>query len=181
MFELIKGQARQAIEELLDLARLDAGAMFLIGCSSSEVIGQRIGSMPSLEAATAIYEAISPVLKERGLHLLAQCCEHLNRSLVMEKEIALQKGYEIVNAIPKADAGGSFPMIVYQNLRHPVLVASVQADAGMDIGGTLIGMHLKPVVVPVRISLKSIGEASLICARTRPRYAGGPRASFHGY
>lgn len=181
MFETIRSQAGKAVLELLEIAKLERGALLVIGCSSSEVMGHRIGAMPSLKAAEAIYQGIAPLLQEKGIHLAAQCCEHLNRSLVIEKEVALSKGYEIVNAIPQEDAGGSFATTVYQNMNQPVLVASVLANAGMDIGGTLIGMHLKAVAVPVRLSIKSIGEAFLLCARTRPRYAGGPRARFHAY
>ena len=109
--------------------------------------------------------------------MAAQCCEHLNRALVVERAVALRHGYEIVNAVPRPDAGGSFPVTVYENMEDPVLVDAVRADAGLDIGGTLIGMHLKRVAVPVRLGISAIGQARILCARTRPRYIGGPRAA----
>lgn len=178
MFEEISGQARQAVLELLELSGVKAGELFVVGCSSSEVVGQRIGKGSSMEAAEAVFGGIYPVLKERGIYLAAQCCEHLNRALILETEAAEKFGYEIVNVRPWAHAGGSFATTVFENLEHPAAVEHIRAAAGMDIGSTLIGMHLKEVAVPVRLSLKSIGQASLVCARTRPRFIGGERARY---
>lgn len=178
MYELIEQQARQAALELLEQAGLEPGQMLVIGCSSSEILGQRIGKGSSLKAAQAVHRGIAPLLEARGLRLAAQCCEHLNRALIVERETALAFGLEIVNAVPKPDAGGAFAVTVFENMADPVAVEAVRADAGLDIGGTLIGMHLKAVAVPVRLSLAKIGEANILCARTRPKYIGGPRAEY---
>ncbi|HPY94289.1 MAG TPA: TIGR01440 family protein [Clostridia bacterium] len=177
MFDQITKEAAQAVTELTDIARLQPGALLVIGCSSSEMVGQRIGKGSSMEAARAVWRGIAPILAEREVHLAAQCCEHLNRALVVERAVALRHGYEIVNAVPRPDAGGSFPVTVYENMEDPVLVDAVRADAGLDIGGTLISMHLKWVAVPVRLGISAIGQARILCARTRPRYIGGPRAA----
>ncbi len=176
-YEEIRAQAAAAVTELLETARLSAGDIFLIGCSSSEIKGARIGKGSDLDAAKAVYDGVFPILKERGIYLAAQCCEHLNRAVIVEKE-ALLPGTEIVNVVPQLHAGGSFAMTVYQNAVHPVAVETIQADAGMDIGDTLIGMHLKKVAVPVRISVRQIGEAHVVCARTRPKFIGGSRAVY---
>lgn len=178
MFEEISVQARKAVTELLDVAGLKAGDLFVVGCSSSEIMGEHIGKGSSMEAAQAVFGAIYPVLRERGIYLAAQCCEHLNRALIMETEAAEKFGYEIVNARPWAHAGGSFAATVWENLECPAAVEHVKAKAGMDIGDTFIGMHLKDVAVPVRVGVKSIGQAHLSCARTRPRFIGGERARY---
>jgi len=178
MYETITEQARQAVTELLEAAKLRPGQLFVVGCSSSEMVGARIGKGSSLEAAQAAFAGIYPVLKERGIELAVQCCEHLNRALVVEREVAEKRGFEIVNAIPQPHAGGSFAVTAWANFRDPVLVETIVADAGLDIGGTLIGMHLRRVAVPVRLSLKQIGEANILCARTRPKYIGGSRAVY---
>ena len=179
MYEELTTQARQAVEELLDAAKLKAGDLFVVGCSSSEIVGARIGKGSSLEAAQAVFAGIYPVLKERGIYLAAQCCEHLNRALILEEEAAEKFGYEIVNVKPWPHAGGSFATTAWENFDHPVAVEHIRAKAGMDIGGTLIGMHLKDVAVPVRLSLKQIGQAILLCARTRPKSIGGERAHYN--
>ena len=178
MYETITEQARQAVTELLEAAKLRPGQLFVVGCSSSEMVGARIGKGSSLEAAQAAFAGIYPVLHERGIELAVQCCEHLNRALVVEREVAEKRGFEIVNAIPQPHAGGSFAVTAWANFRDPVLVETIIADAGLDIGGTLIGMHLRRVAVPVRLSLKQIGEANILCARTRPKYIGGSRAVY---
>ena len=164
--------------ELLEQAKLKAGQVMVVGCSSSEMVGQRIGKGSSLEAAQAAFAGIYPVLQEKGIWLAVQCCEHLNRSLIVERELAERKGWEIVNVVPQPHAGGSFAVTAYANFKDPVAVESIVADAGLDIGGTLIGMHLRRVAVPVRLSLKKIGEANILCARTRPKYVGGSRAVY---
>ncbi|MCQ2420092.1 MAG: TIGR01440 family protein [Clostridia bacterium] len=178
MFEEITMQARQAITELLEQAKLKPGQILVIGCSSSEMVGARIGKGSSLEAAQAAFAGIYPVLQEKGIRLAVQCCEHLNRALIVERETAEARGFEIVNAVPQIHAGGSFAVTAWANFRDPVAVETITADAGLDIGGTLIGMHLKRVAVPVRLSLKKIGEANILCARTRPKYIGGERAVY---
>lgn len=178
MFEEITQQARQALLELLDAAGLKAGDLLVIGCSSSEVVGERIGKGSSMEAAQAVFAGVYPVLKERGIYLAAQCCEHLNRALILERAAAEKRGYEIVNVVPQPKAGGSFAVTAWNAFSDPVAVETIAADAGIDIGGTLIGMHLRRVAVPVRTSLGKIGEAIVLCARTRPKYIGGPRAVY---
>ena len=176
-YEDIKEQARTAVAELVEAAKLKEGDIFVIGCSSSEVVGLRIGKGSDINAAEAVYEGVMSVLEPKGIFLAAQCCEHLNRAVIVEKA-ALLPGAEIVNAVPQPHAGGSFAVTVYKNAKCPVAVEEIKADAGMDIGGTLIGMHLKKVAVPVRLSIKQIGEAPLICARTRPKFIGGSRAVY---
>ena len=176
-YEEIRNQAQAAMKELLEKSRLENGDIFVIGCSSSEIKGETIGKGSDVDAAKAVYEGVKPLLDEKGIFLAAQCCEHLNRAIIMEKA-ALLPGQEIVNAVPKLHAGGSFAMTVYENLKEPVAVESVKAAGGMDIGDTLIGMHLKPVAVPVRIETKEIGHAHVVCARTRPKFIGGERAEY---
>ena len=178
MYEEITSQARTVVTELLDQANLKPGALFVVGCSSSEMVGMRIGKGSSMDAAQAAFQGIYPVLQERGIQLAVQCCEHLNRALIMERAAAARKGYEIVNVMPQPHAGGSFAVTAWNAFEDPVAVETIQADAGMDIGGTLIGMHLRRVAVPVRPSLNHIGEAIVLCARTRPKYIGGPRAVY---
>ena len=176
-YEDIKEQARTAAAELVEAAKLKEGDIFVIGCSSSEVVGVRIGKGSDINAAEAVYEGVMSVLEPKGIFLAAQCCEHLNRAVIVERE-ALLPGTEIVNVVPQPHAGGSFAVTVYKNAKCPVAVEEIKADAGMDIGGTLIGMQLKKVAVPVRLSIKQIGEAPLICARTRPKFIGGSRAVY---
>lgn len=178
--ELIS-QSRRAAEEICEAAKVKPGQIFVVGCSSSEILGERIGTATNLDAAQAVYEGISSVLKERNVFLAGQCCEHLNRALVLEEEALEKYGFEQVNAIPQPDhAGGAFATVCYRNMQHPVLTESIEAQAvaGIDIGGTMIGMHIHPTVVPLRISLRKIGEAAIICARRRPRYIGGFRAVY---
>ena len=173
----LTAQARKATEELLEAAHLETGDVFVVGCSSSEIRGGRIGHDSSMEVAAAVLAGVLPPLQEQGVYLAAQCCEHLNRAVIVEKD-ALLPGTEIVNVVPQLHAGGSFAMTVYQNAVHPVAVEEIKADAGMDIGDTLIGMHLKDVAVPVRLSIRQIGEAHLVCARTRRKFVGGVRAVY---
>ena len=177
----IRKQAQRAVAELCDAAHLRPGALFVVGCSSSEVLGERIGTHTSMDVAGALYEGIASVLKERGVFLAAQCCEHLNRALVVERTVLERYDLEQVNAIPQPNhAGGAFASVTWNRMTDPILVESIcaRADAGIDIGGTLIGMHIHPVVVPVRISIDRIGEASILCARRRPKYVGGQRAIY---
>ena len=178
MFEQIKEQAERAVRELLEVSKLQPGDLLVIGCSSSEIMGERIGKGSSMEAAQAVYEGIAPVLEEKGILLAAQCCEHLNRALIVERSTAEKFGYEPVNVRPWAHAGGSFATTVWEHMEQPVAVEHIRAHAGMDIGDTLIGMHLREVAVPLRLSVKKIGMANLVCARTRPKFIGGERARY---
>ena len=176
--EEIEKAARQAALELLEAAKLQAGDLFVVGCSSSEVLGEKIGTGSSTEAADAIFSGIYPLLKECGINLAAQCCEHLNRALILEREAAERYCLPMVNVVPQPKAGGSFAAAAYKSFISPAAVERIQAKAGMDIGDTLIGMHLAPVAVPVRLSLRKIGEANLVCARTRLKFIGGERAHY---
>ena len=178
MYNEITKQTEIVVTEVLEQAKLKPGSLFVIGCSSSEMVGKRIGKGSSMEAAQAAFEGIYPILQSKGIHLAVQCCEHLNRALIMERAAAEAKGYEIVNVMPQPHAGGSMAVTAGNAFEDPVAVETIQADAGMDIGGTLIGMHLRRVAVPVRTSLDHIGEAIVLCARTRPKYIGGPRAVY---
>ena len=177
-FEEITAQARTAAVELLDAAGLKPGDIFVVGCSSSEVLGGRIGKASSQEAAKAVFDGIYPVLEGRGIYLAAQCCEHLNRAIIVERDCAEQYGLEPVCVVPQPKAGGSFAAQAWQSFRRPTAVERIRAHAGLDIGGTLIGMHLREVAVPVRLSVGRVGQAILLCARTRPKYIGGSRAKY---
>lgn len=178
LYTAIAADAKTAVAELIDVAGLREGQLLVIGCSSSEMIGERIGKHSSMDAAVALYEAILPILSAHGIALAVQCCEHLNRALVMERAVAERYGYEPVWVKPQPKAGGSFATTAWEHMTDPVAVERVQAHAGMDIGDTFIGMHLRRVAVPVRLSVSSIGEAHLTSARTRPAYVGGPRAQY---
>lgn len=178
MYEDISMQAKAVVVDLLEQAKLKPGALLVIGFSSSEIVGKRIGKGSSMEAAQAAFNGIYPVLKDHGIQLAVQCCEHLNRALILEREAAEKRGYEIVNVMPQPHAGGSFAVTAWNAFSDPVAVETIAADAGIDIGGTLIGMHLRRVAVPVRTSVTQIGEAIVLCARTRPKYIGGLRAIY---
>ena len=174
----IAKQTETVMDEIIEATGIKSGQIFVVGCSSSEIVGSRIGKGSSFEAARAVFEVICKKLEEKGIYLAAQCCEHLNRAIVIEEDAAEKYGLEVVAAIPQPKAGGSFATLTYENLKSPVLVESVKAHAGIDIGGTLIGMHLRAVAVPVRLSVSKIGEANILCARTRPKYIGGERAKY---
>lgn len=152
--------------------------LLVIGCSSSEVMGGRIGKNSNVDTGAEIAKAALEVAEEYGILLAAQCCEHLNRALVMEKAAAKAKGYELVTVVPQPKAGGSFGTAVYGNMKNPVMVEEVKADYGVDIGLTMIGMHMKRVAVPVRLEPNHIGKALVCGAKTRPKLIGGERARY---
>lgn len=174
----ITEQTEKLITELIEKAQLKKGDLLVVGCSSSEIVGSEIGRGSSLEAAKAVFEGLYPTLKEKGIYLAAQCCEHLNRAIIIEKEKADALGLEIVCVVPHPRAGGSFATAAYKSMKNPVAVEEIKADAGIDIGTTLIGMHLKRVAVPLRLENNTIGEAKLSAAKTRPKYIGGERAKY---
>ena len=176
--QLIKEQAGAAVRELIETANLQAGDVLVIGCSSSEIVGETIGHGSSLEAAVATFDAIEPILREKGIYLAAQCCEHLNRALIIEKACAEKYGWEPVAVVPQPKAGGLFATTAWARFACPVAVEHIRAHAGLDIGGTLIGMHLRHVAVPVRLAVKRVGEAPILAARTRPKFIGGCRAKY---
>lgn len=164
--------------ELCEKANLKEGSFVVIGCSTSEVIGKKIGSSGSTDTADEIVKAFNDVFGERKIDFAAQCCEHLNRALIVERTVAEKKGYEIAAVVPHPHAGGSFATTVYKYFNDPVAVEEIKADAGIDIGNTMIGMHLKRVAVPLRFENSFIGEARINGARTRPKYIGGERAKY---
>lgn len=177
LYQQLYWQASQATQQLLQIANLQKGSIVVVGCSSSEIIGGHIGKQSSLQAAQAVFEGILAQLQPKGIYLAAQCCEHLNRAIVLSAD-ALKPWQQPVSVIPQPKAGGSFATVAWQQLPDPVVLEEIQADAGLDIGATLIGMHLKAVAVPVRLELEKIGQAILIAARTRPKYIGGERACY---
>lgn len=174
----IKKDANAAVLEVIEKARLKEGSILVIGCSTSEVVGEHIGKASSLEIAKELFDAIYPELESRGIFIAAQCCEHLNRAIITSKECADKYLLEQVNVRPRIKAGGSFATVVYESINSPVAVEHIRADAGIDIGNTLIGMHLKEVAVPLRLSINKIGEANIVCARTRLKFIGGERADY---
>ncbi len=172
----LSAQAKAAMEELIEKSGVKAGQIVVIGCSTSEILGAKIGSDSQPEVAKTVFEALWETAKEAGLYLAAQCCEHLNRAIIIE--CAAVPGAEIVNVVPQPKAGGSFATQAYAHFSEPVAVEEIRADAGMDIGFTLIGMHLKKVAVPLRLTNNKIGEATVLAARTRPKFIGGVRAMY---
>ena len=176
--EMIEQQVQQALSDLHKAMPLTEEVLLVVGTSTSEVIGSHIGSNGSHEVAEAIYSALTNQQKRTGVQFAFQCCEHLNRALVVEREIAKGRGTEIVSAIPVRKAGGAMATYAYSRLKDPVLVEEIACEAGIDIGDTLIGMHLRKVAIPIRSTVKSIGEAHLTMAVTRPKLIGGVRAVY---
>lgn len=177
MYTKLREEAREAAEELAEKAKLRAGMTVVVGCSTSEVCGEMIGSASVPEAAEAIYLGLADVFSRKGIYIAAQCCEHLNRAIIVEREAA--KGCDEVNVVPMPKAGGSFATAAYKFAADPVAIEEIKADAGLDIGMTLIGMHLKKVAVPLRLERKTIGCATLNAARVRPKFIGGERAHYN--
>ena len=172
----VKEEAANAARQLSEAAKLHKGQIVVVGCSTSEVVGHNVGSWSTPEVANAIFEGLNSVFAPMGVYIAAQCCEHLNRALIVEHE-AVPNG-EIVNVMPQPKAGSSFATTAYHSFRHPVALEEIKADAGLDIGGTLIGMHLKKVAVPVRLQQNHIGQAIVLAARVRPKFIGGERAIY---
>ena len=172
----VKEEAANAARQLAEVTRLHKGQIVVVGCSTSEVVGHNVGSWSTPEVANAIFEGLNSVFASMGVYIAAQCCEHLNRALIVEHE-AVPNG-EIVNVMPQPKAGSSFATAAYHSFRHPVALEEIKADAGLDIGGTLIGMHLKKVAVPVRLQQNHIGQAIVLAARVRPKFIGGERAIY---
>ena len=176
MDKKIYNQTKAAIAELCEKAKLKAGSIVVVGCSTSEVLGSRIGTNSSPETAGEIFDALYGYVKENGLYLAVQCCEHLNRAIITERGAVPLA--EPVNVVPQPKAGGSLAAKAYAGFRDPVAIEEIKADAGLDIGYTLIGMHLKKVAVPLRLEHDRIGEAKVLAARTRPKFVGGARAVY---
>ena len=178
MLNNIKEDILKVVEELLEVAKLEKGDIVVVGCSSSEVAGQKIGTYSSEEIGKVIFNTLNDYLSAKGIYLACQCCEHLNRAIIIENQLAKELRIPIVNVVPQLKAGGSFATAAYAGFENAVAVENIKANAGIDIGDTLIGMHLMPVAVPVRTSQKTIGEAHVVCARTRAKFIGGVRAHY---
>lgn len=174
--ETLREDAAAAALELTEKAGLKAGQLVVVGCSTSETLGRRVGSWSVPEAGEAIYEGLMSVFAPRGIFVAAQCCEHLNRALIVEADAPVRE--DPVNVVPQPKAGGSFATAAYHRMKRPMAVEHVRADAGLDIGGTLIGMHLREVAVPLRLEHHRIGQAPVLAARTRPKFIGGDRAIY---
>ena len=176
MDDTIYTQAKAVMDELCEKAMLKKGDIVVVGCSTIEVIGATIGTQSSPDTAKLLFEGLYDSAAQKGIYIAAQCCEHLNRALIVDYDAV--PGAEIVNVMPQPKAGSSFATAAYNAFPHAVAVEEIKADAGLDIGGTLIGMHLKKVAVPVRLAQNHIGEAMLLAARVRPKFIGGERAIY---
>lgn len=177
LLEQVKEEAANAAKQLVAEARLHKGQIVVVGCSTSEVVGHKVGSWSTPEVGQAIFDGLNSVFAPLGIYIAAQCCEHLNRALIVDYDAV--PGAEVVNVVPQPKAGSSFATAAYNAFSHPVALEEIKADAGLDIGGTLIGMHLKRVAVPVRLEQKHIGDAILLAARVRPKFIGGERAIYN--
>lgn len=173
-----ESELRSAVQQLLERSKSQEGDLIVVGCSTSEIHRAPIGSSPSPIIGEMLVRTIRDELRGTGVSLAAQCCEHLNRSLVVEAETARARRYRRVNAVPQPAAGGSFATAAWKAFDEPWLVEAVDGELALDIGDTLIGMHLKPVVVPVRLDIHAIGGAHLTAARTRIPFTGGNRALY---
>ena len=176
----VRKQVCAVIEDVLaaEKPHFNPVKLLAVGCSSSEIVGGSIGHDSAYQVGEEVAQAILDKAAEHGFDAAFQCCEHLNRALVMERAAAEKRGYEIVCVVPQPKAGGSLATAAYRRMRDPVVVERVSADAGIDIGRTLVGMHLRAVAVPVRPEHDRVGEAIVIAARTRPRLIGGERAKY---
>lgn len=177
MYEEITAQAAKVTEEIIEVSKIKKGQILVVGCSTSEICGDKIGTNSNLDVAKAAFKGIYDVASENGIFIAAQCCEHLNRAIIVER--AAVPFSDIVNVVPQPKAGGSLATTAYSVFSDPVAVEEIKADAGIDIGGTLIGMHLKKVAVPVRLVNNKIGEAHVSAARTRAKFIGGERAHYN--
>jgi uncharacterized protein (TIGR01440 family) len=176
--EKLQQDLQSILDDLMEAAPLGEHHVLVIGTSTSEIVGQHIGTSGSAEVAAALYEVYRRTSEQRGFSLAFQCCEHLNRALVVERRTAERRGCPEVAVIPVPKAGGAMASAAYRRMADPVVVEFIQADAGIDIGDTFIGMHLKPVAVPVRPRIKQLGSAHVTMARTRAKLIGGPRAVY---
>ena len=173
-----KNELTEILDEFQKQANLQKGQIFVIGCSTSEIVGERIGTAGTDEVAAMVYETLSQFSKQPGVHRAFQCCEHLNRALVVQRELADTRGFEQVTVVPVRQAGGAMASYAYRNMPNAVMVEHIKADGGIDIGYTFIGMHIKHVAVPVRVKRKNVGQAHITLATTRPKLIGGARAIY---
>ncbi|MCC5803102.1 TIGR01440 family protein [Rossellomorea vietnamensis] len=174
----LKDELQTILRDFSSQVPLKKGQVFVVGCSTSEVMGERIGTSGTIEVAEMIYDELKSWADSTGVSLAFQCCEHLNRALVLEREVAEKRGLDEVTVVPVRKAGGAMATKAYHSFDDPVMVEHIKADAGIDIGDTFIGMHLKHVAVPIRVSQKSLGEAHVTLAKTRPKLIGGTRAVY---
>lgn len=174
----VKNEITKALNELFESTDTKEGMVLVVGCSTSEILGKKIGTSGEISPAEELFEVLYAETKKRGMFLACQCCEHLNRALVVERECLEKYGLCEVMAVPHEHAGGSFATAAYKGFKTPCLVETINADFGIDIGDTLIGMHMKRVAVPVRTSVNTIGKAHVTFAKARPKYIGGPRAKY---
>jgi len=172
----IKEAVRNTALELCEKAKLKPGQTVIVGCSTSEITGHQIGTHSKEDIGRIVFNELFDIFNIRGIHLAAQCCEHLNRAIIVES--CISTGYTVINAVPVPEAGGAFAAAAYKGFTNPVALETFQADTGLDIGNTLIGMHLKRVAVPLRLDNNKIGEANVIAARTRPPLIGGTRTNY---
>ena len=180
--EAIRAEAARVfdtcVEELAQAGHLEVGSVIVLGCSTSEVAGARIGKGSVPELGGVIAAAMMGACAKRGFHAAFQCCEHLNRAVVMERSVLRASGLTQVNAVPQPKAGGSVPSAAWKLMEQPALAIAVQADAAIDVGDTLVGMHIRPVAVPLRGEYHSLGDANLVMAFSRLPYIGGQRAVY---
>ncbi|QHE63437.1 TIGR01440 family protein [Rossellomorea vietnamensis] len=174
----LKDELQTILRDFSSQVPLKKGQVFVVGCSTSEVMGERIGTSGTIEVAEMIYDELKGWADSTGVSLAFQCCEHLNRALVLEREVAEKRGLDEVTVVPVRKAGGAMATKAYHSFDDPVMAEHIKADAGIDIGDTFIGMHLKHVAVPIRVSQKSLGEAHVTLAKTRPKLIGGTRAAY---
>ena len=174
--QLLHTQAQTIAKEFLQKAHGKPGQIVVVGCSTSEVLGRDYGTFSHPDVGEAIFTGLDSVFRPAGVYLAAQCCEHLNRAIAVERDAV--PGAETVNVIPQPKAGGSFATAAWRHMDNPVALEAIKADAGLDIGGTMIGMHLKPVAVPFRLENNHLGSAIVLSAYTRPKYIGGERAVY---
>lgn len=166
------------MKDVLEKANLKDGDLFVLGCSTSEVVGGKIGKDSNLDVGKVIIKTILANLSPKGINLAVQGCEHINRSLVVERSVAEHNGFEIVSVVPALHAGGAASIQAFKQFNDPVEVEHITAQAGLDIGDTFIGMHVKFVQVPVRPTIQTLGSAHVTALRSRPKYVGGPRANY---
>lgn len=176
MLKNLTEQGYNSALEIINIAKLNKNDILVVGCSTSEILGDKIGTNSSLDAAKAVFEGIYKVCTEKGVFVAAQCCEHLNRAIIVERASLPQADF--VNVVPQPKAGGSFATAAYQTFKEPVAVEQIKADAGLDIGFTMIGMHIKAVAVPVRLENNKIGNATVLAARSRAKFIGGARTQY---
>lgn len=178
LLEEIRLTLRQAVDALAEAGHIQPGGLIVLGCSTSEVAGARIGKGSVPELGKVIARAMLEACQAHGLEAAFQCCEHLNRAVVMEQRVLKELRLTQVRAIPQPKAGGSVPAAAWKLLDQPALAMAVQADAAIDIGDTLVGMHIRPVAVPLRLDVNHVGHANLVMAYSRLPYIGGSRAVY---